>query len=125
MCWCFYKGVTDIRFAILLCMALVSVWAAADTNPPAVNAGQAIYSQTCIACHGANGKGAIPGVADLTNVEGALSKPDEALLNSITEGFQSPGSALAMPPRGGNPTLTEEDVKAVLAYLRAEFGRSG
>ncbi len=114
-----------MRFAIFLCVALVSVWAAADTNPPAVNAGQAIYSQTCIACHGTNGKGAIPGVADLTKRDGALSKPDEALLNNITEGFQSPGSALAMPPRGGNPTLTEEDVEAVIEYLRAEFGRNG
>ncbi len=114
-----------MRFAIILGLALTSVWAAADTHPPAVNAGQAIYSQTCIACHGANGKGAIPGVADLTKGDGALSKPDAALLNSITDGFQRPGSALAMPPRGGNPTLTEEDVEAVLAYLRAEFGRSG
>ena len=113
-----------MRFAIILGLALTSAWAAADTNSPAVNAGQAIYSQTCIACHGVNGKGAFPGVADLTNGDGALSKPNETLLKSITEGFQSPGSALAMPPNGGNPTLAEEDVEAVLAYLRAEFGRS-
>ncbi|MCZ6854404.1 MAG: c-type cytochrome [Gammaproteobacteria bacterium] len=113
-----------MRFAIMLGLALISVWAVADDDT-AVTAGQAIYSQTCIACHGANGKGAIPGVADLTKGDGALSKPDETLLNSITEGFQSPGSALAMPPNGGNPTLAEEDVKAVLAYLRAAFGRSG
>ena len=61
----------------------------------------------------------------MTDTDGALAKPDEELLKSITEGFQSPGSALAMPPNGGNPTLTEEDVEAVLAYLRSEFGRSG
>ena len=114
-----------MRLAIFLCVALVSVWAAADTNPSAVSAGQAIYSQTCIACHGANGKGAFPGVANLTGGDGALVKADEELLKSITDGFQSPGSALAMPANGGNPTLTEEDVKAVLAYLRAEFGGSG
>ncbi len=114
-----------MRFAIMLGLALISAWAVADDDTSDVTAGRTIYSQTCIACHGANGKGAIPGVADLTNVEGALSKPDEELMNSITDGFQSPGSALAMPPNGGNPTLAEEDVKAVLAYLRAEFGRSG
>lgn len=84
-----------------------------------------ITRRTCIACHGANGKGTIPGVTDLTDVEGALSKPDEELLKSISEEFQSPGSMLAMPPKGGNPTLTEEGEKAVLAYLRTQFGRSG
>ena len=114
-----------MRFAIMLGLALISAWAVADDDTSDVTAGRTIYSQTCIACHGANGKGAIPGGADLTKGGGALSKPDEALLNSIIDGFQSPGSALAMPPNGGNPTLTQEDVKAVLAYLRAEFGGSG
>ncbi len=114
-----------MRIAILLCMALVSVWAVADEYAHTVTAGEAIYSQTCIACHGANGKGTIPGVADLTDKDGALSKADEELLKSISEGFQSPGSMLAMPPKGGNPTLTEEGEKAVLAYLRTQFGGSG
>ncbi len=27
--------------------------------------------------------------------------------------------------QSGNPTLTDEDVRSVLAYLRAEFGRVG
>ena len=114
-----------MRIAILFCMALVPVWAVADEDAHTVTAGQLIYSQTCIACHGANGKGTIPGVADLTDREGALAKADEELLKSISEGFQSPGSMLAMPPKGGNPTLTEEDEKAVLGYLRTRFGRSG
>ena len=124
MCWCSYRGATDVRIAILLCIALVSVWAVANDDTHTITAGQVIYSQTCIACHGADGKGAIPGVADLTDGRGALSKPDEELLKSINEGFQSPGSVLAMPPRGGNPTLTEEGEKAVLAYLRTQFGTS-
>ncbi|HZD52540.1 MAG TPA: cytochrome c [Woeseiaceae bacterium] len=87
-----------------------------------VAAGKAIYSQTCIACHGANGKGALPGVADFTASKGPLSKTDEQLVTSITEGVQTPGKPLAMPAKGGNPTLTEADVQAVIAYLRAEFG---
>jgi len=114
-----------MRTAILLGMALVSLWAVADDDAHTVAAGEVIYLQTCIACHGANGKGTIPGVADLTDKDGALSKSDEELLKSISEGFQSPGSMLAMPPKGGNPTLTGEGEKAVLAYLRTRFGRSG
>ena len=85
-------------------------------------AGKQIYSQTCVACHGANGKGMIPGVANLTDKDGSLSKTDAELITNITEGFQSPGSFMAMPPKGGNPGLTEDDIQAVLAYLRTSFG---
>ena len=109
-----------MRFVNLLWLLLISTMALADGET--VAAGEAVYSQTCIACHGANGKGAIPGVADLTDANGALSKSDEDLIKSITQGRQTPGAALAMPPMGGNPGMSEADVKAVLAYLRAEFG---
>ncbi len=98
----------------------IPVTAADDST--AAPSGQAIYAQTCIACHGANGKGAIPGVPDFAGKDSPLSKSDAELVRNISEGFQSPGSFMAMPAKGGNPALTEEDVKAVLAYLRAEFG---
>jgi len=85
--------------------------------------GQAIYNQTCIACHGGDGKGALPGAPDFTNPKGALSKNDAVLIKHITEGFQSPGSPMAMPAKGGNTDLTVEDMRAVLAHLRKQFGK--
>lgn len=109
-----------MRYLNLFWILLISTIALADADTVAT--GKAVYSQTCFACHGTNGKGAIPGVADLTDTTGALSKSDEELITSITEGLQTPGAALAMPPLGGNPALSEADVKAVLAYIRAEFG---
>lgn len=112
-----------MRAVMLASLAVLSGGALADDQTDTVAAGKAVYSQTCVACHGANGKGAIPGVADLTASDGALSKSDEDLIKSISEGVQSPGSPLAMPAKGGNPTLTEADVKAVIGYLRANFGR--
>lgn len=101
---------------------LISGWATADDDITTASAGLLVYSQTCVACHGPNGKGAIPGVADFTDADGSLTKSDEELLKSVTEGFQSPGSMLAMPPNGGNPELTIEDAKAVILYLRTHFG---
>jgi len=95
--------------------------AAAEDNTDATELGQAIYAQTCIACHGADGKGSIPGVADFTDANGPLSKEDTELIRNISEGFQSPGSFIAMPVLGGNPALTEKDVEAVLDYIRTEF----
>ena len=113
-----------MRCLFIPVLALVPLLAFTEDMPVAVDnaAGQSVYLQPCVACHGANGKGAIPGVADLTDRDGSLSKADAELIKNITEGFQSPGSFMAMPPKGGNPGLTEEDVKAVLAYLRTTFG---
>lgn len=111
-----------MRWVLLILMIGANVWAFADTEDVTVEAGKKVFSQTCIACHGANGKGTIPGVKDLSAADGPLSKSDEELTINITNGFQSPGSPLAMPAKGGNPSLTEADIQAVLAYLRKAFG---
>ncbi len=83
--------------------------------------GKEVYSQTCFACHGVDGKGVIDGVPDFTVKNGRLAKPDDVLLVSMIEGFQSEGSLMAMPPMGGNPELTDQDMADVLAYMRKEF----
>lgn len=41
---------------------------------------------------------------------------------NCAEGFQTPGSPMAMPAMGGNPNLTAADVRSVLGYLRETFG---
>ena len=85
--------------------------------------GKSVYERTCVACHGADGKGTLPGVPPLGGGNGRLAKPDDVLIKNMLEGFQSPGSTLAMPPKGGDPSLTAEDAKAVLDYMRKTFGR--
>lgn len=84
--------------------------------------GASVYKSTCIACHGPDGKGLLPGTPNFTQASGPLSKSDEVLLGHITNGFQTPGKPLAMPPRGGNPQLDDNQLKAALAYIRAHFG---
>lgn len=83
--------------------------------------GAEVYTQSCIACHGANGKGTVPGAPDFTQANGRLSQSDEVLLRNMSQGVQSPGSPMAMPPKGGNSSLTEADLQAVLVYLRETF----
>ena len=85
--------------------------------------GKALYEATCIACHGPKAKGAIPGVPDLAK-GGRLSQPDAVLTAHIMDGFQSKGSPMAMPAKGGNPKLTAGDVKALLTYMRTLTGAS-
>lgn len=89
----------------------------------AAPSGKEIYEGTCIACHGANGKGALPGVPNLTSPKGPLKGADELAIRRMRDGYQTPGSPMAMPPKGGNPALTDDDLKAVLAYMRKAFGR--
>lgn len=97
-------------------VALVTAGAAAQ------DAGKDIFGRTCIACHGADGAGVLPGVPDLTKRDGPLAQPDAVLIERISNGYQSKGSALAMPPKGGDPSLTERQIRDVLAYVRREFG---
>lgn len=85
--------------------------------------GKETYDKTCIACHGGEGKGAFPGTPDFTSGDGVLTKSDEVLVDHIINGFQSPGSPMAMPPKGGNPNLSTPDVSAVLKYIRETFGK--
>ncbi len=85
--------------------------------------GEAIYKQVCVACHGADGKGTLPGAPDFTSRKGPLAKTDKVLIKNITQGYQSPGSPMAMPAKGGKADLTAADIRAVLAYLRRRFGK--
>jgi mono/diheme cytochrome c family protein len=85
--------------------------------------GKETYEKTCIACHGASGEGAFPGIPDFTRSDGPLSKSDKVLTGNITDGFQSPGSPMAMPPKGGNPNLDASDISSVLKYIREAFGK--
>lgn len=83
--------------------------------------GKDTYESTCIACHGANGKGSLPGVPDFTDRNGRLSKPDGELLTNMINGYQSKGSLMAMPAKGGNPALSSADMEAALKYIRDYF----
>jgi len=88
---------------------------------PSSLSGADVYASTCIACHGADGKGTVPGAPDFTDKNGRLSKTDEHLLKSLSNGMQSPGSPMAMPAKGGNSSLNNADLKNVLEYLRKTF----
>lgn len=83
--------------------------------------GKALFETTCVACHGAKAQGAIPGVPNLAK---RLAQPDAVLVAHILNGFQTKGSPMAMPPKGGNPNLTATDAKAIVTYLRALTGTS-
>lgn len=112
-----------VDLPLLIIIGLGSVGAAlADGLDGDREHGQRIYQQTCVACHGANGKGLVPGTPNFNAKDGVLNKPDSELIKNVMDGFQSPGSPMAMPPKGGNTSLTEKDIRAVIDYLREAYG---
>lgn len=110
---------TRTCYGLLVAAALAGAAASAFAAPD----GREVYEGICIVCHGADGRGALPGVPDFTAQKKRLAIGDAVLLQRIRDGYQSPGSPMAMPPKGGNPALTDDDLKAVIDYMMKTFGR--
>ena len=104
------------RIVLLFSMSLLAL------APVLATDGAQLYVQSCLACHGSDGVGVMPGVRDLTDPGGPLSKADDALFLSIRDGVQSMEGAVAMPARGGNPALRDSDIYLLIDYLRRNFG---
>jgi cytochrome c5 len=81
------------------------------------SSGSAVYQKSCVACHGGDGKGIAPSIPDFTKKGGVLSKSSGVLLNNIIQGIG------AMPAKGGNSSLSDEDMKAVLNYIQNTFSK--
>ena len=85
-------------------------------------AGQALFITSCAACHGIAGEG-LPGLGkDMTTSEFIASKTDAELVEFIKVG-RDPSDPLnttgvVMPPKGGNSSLSDEDLYNIVAYLR-------
>lgn len=108
--------------AVYLRVACAVVTFSLTTTGYSAMTGEEVYQGTCIACHGSDGKGTMPGIPELGGQKGLLNKSDAELRKNIFYGFRSPGSYLSMPPKGGNPRLTREDIEAVIRYMREAFG---
>ncbi|MCU6501301.1 c-type cytochrome [Rugamonas sp. A1-17] len=88
--------------------------ATAATAAPADSAkGEKIYKATCMACHGAGVLGA-PKFGDKAAWGPRIAKGKPALYTNALNGFKM------MPPRGGNPALKDDEVKAVVDYMIAK-----
>jgi len=95
--------------------------------PPTVEvdleAAKALFVATCSACHGPDGKG-IEGLGkDFTASEFVAQSSDAELVEFIKVGRAADDplntTGIVMPPKGGNPTLTDSDLLAIVTYIRS------
>jgi len=114
-----------LAFVILAALFLAACGGSAEPTyaPEDVAQGGEIFASTCSACHGADAKG-LPNLGkDLTTSEYVKDNDDETLLVLLKEGRPSGHelntTGVDMPPKGGNPALSDEDLLTIVAYLRS------
>jgi len=83
---------------------------------PSVRDGQQVYQATCVVCHDAGIAGA-PKLGDKGEWAKRIAKGLDTLYASAVNGVQ--GTAGAMPAKGGNPALSNAEVKSAVDYIVA------
>lgn len=85
--------------------------------------GEKVFAGTCSACHGADAMG-IDGLGkQLAGSDFVASTSDADLANLILTGRPSSHpdneTGVDMPPKGGNPSLNDQSIADVVAYIKS------
>jgi len=83
--------------------------------PTSARSGKEVFNSVCTACHSTGAAGA-PKVGDKAAWEPRIKQGLDALLNTAINGKG------AMPARGGNPSVTDEELKAAIQYMAKQTG---
>lgn len=91
----------------------------AGVTPAAIAKGDTIFHKAglCYACHGTNAEGAVgPNLTDAEWLHGDGSY--DMIVATVTSGVPADKAkkGIPMPPKGGS-SITDDDVKAVAAYV--------
>jgi cytochrome c5 len=91
--------------------------ASAAAAPAAAGAksGEQVYNATCTACHSTGVAGA-PKTGDKAAWEPRLAQGVDALVGSSVKGKG------AMPPKGGNAGLSDDEIKSAVQYMLEKSG---
>ena len=84
----------------------------------AAKSGEEIYNGICMACH-LTGAANAPKLGDKPNWETRAKTGIDALVQTVLKGKN------AMPPKGGNPALSEEDIRRTVEFMLGKAGVSG
>ena len=89
--------------------------ASTEAAAGAGKSGEQVYNSACVACH-ASGVAGAPKVGDKAAWEARIALGVDALLNSSLKGKG------AMPPKGGNTGLSDDEVKSAVTYMLEKTG---
>ena len=97
------------------------VFADAPSGPRAQKSGEEVYKAVCSACH-AQGIAGAHKVGDKAAWAPHIKEGLAILVKNAIAGVQSPKGV--MPPRGGNPNLSDWEVTAAVVYMANQSGAS-
>ena len=91
----------------------------ADAAEPvaAVKSGPQVFNEACNVCHGA-GIGGAPTLSDAANWEARIAQGMDMLVDHAINGYT--GDAGYMPPKGGNMSLSDDEVAAAVEFMVGE-----
>lgn len=96
----------------------VAGFALVDANAPKVfKTGQQVFDSTCTACHTAGVAGA-PKIGDKSAWAPLIKTGYDAMLKIALHGKG------AMPPKGGNPSLSDFEIERAVVYMANKSGAS-
>jgi mono/diheme cytochrome c family protein len=85
--------------------------------------GYDLFVASCTACHGQGAEGMEGLGLPLTTSGFVRGKSDKELIDFIKSGRPSwdegNTTGIDMPPKGGNPAITDEQLQSIVAYIRA------
>ncbi|MDP6822021.1 MAG: c-type cytochrome [Dehalococcoidia bacterium] len=94
--------------------------AATGPDPALIAIGETKYG-SCLTCHGADGRGVAGLGKDLIENEfmDGLSEAELVEFIKVGRGPSDAGNTtgIAMPAKGGNPSLSDDDIVAIIAYI--------
>ena len=79
-----------------------------------ISPGEAVFKKTCAMCH-QSGMGGAPILGKKDDWVGRVEQGMDLLLKHATEGYT--GQKGMMPPKGGNPALTDAEIKATVEFM--------
>ncbi|MFN8488739.1 MAG: c-type cytochrome [Caldilineaceae bacterium] len=84
--------------------------------------GAELFATTCAACHGPKGEGVKGLGKDMTTSKFIAGLSDTELLAFVKQGRPTTDplntTGVMMPPKGGNPALTDAELRDIIAYIR-------
>lgn len=85
-------------------------------DDPRLARGRAVWGDTCENCHGGNTLTGAPKITSIEDWAPRLDKGMERLVAHAIDGFMGPRYT-EMPARGGNATLSDDEVAAAVAFM--------